>query len=103
MTPSKQLTSAILQEAPIFLAMGEQEENVIKMFDVKSFDYHSSESLCEQSNNEFISFAKQRSQSDTERFGKIAKDVSEKRFGKFKETHEDQNERDRVNQERFIY
>jgi citrate lyase alpha subunit len=47
----KQLTSAILRKAPIFLAM---EENVIKMFDVKSFDYHSSESLCEQNNNEFI-------------------------------------------------
>ncbi|CAB3979842.1 Hypothetical predicted protein [Paramuricea clavata] len=54
----KQLTPAILRAAPIFLAMGKQEENVIKMFDVKSFDYHSSESLCEQNNNEFISFAK---------------------------------------------
>ena len=45
-----------------------------------------------------------RSQSDTERFGKLAKDVSEKRFGgKFNETHQDQNKRDRVNQETFIY
>ncbi|CAB3977936.1 Hypothetical predicted protein [Paramuricea clavata] len=178
-----QLTSAILREAPVFLAMGEQEENVIKMFDVKSFDYHSSESLCEQNNNEFISFAKHlnrgnlsfprhrcceyiafkervrdnkerfknfwfveneahqitwntsnvlccfqktehglhegipdlveiikiclvmsRSQSDIERFGKLAKDVSEKRFcRKFNETHQDQNKRDRVTQETFIY
>ncbi|CAB4020272.1 mimitin, mitochondrial, partial [Paramuricea clavata] len=117
----KQLTSEIVREAPIFLAMGEQEENVIKMFDVKSFDYHSSESLREQNNNEFISFAKHlnlsfqvtfhfhdtaavKSQSDTERFGKLAKDVSEKRSGgKFNETHQDQNKRDRVNQETFIY
>ena len=45
-----------------------------------------------------------RSQSDTERFGKLAKDVSGKRFGgKFNETHQDQNKRDRVNQETFIY
>jgi hypothetical protein len=54
----KQLTSAILREAPIILAMGKQKENVIKMFDVKSFDYHSLESLCEQNNKKFISFAK---------------------------------------------
>ena len=38
---------------------------------------------------------------DTEQFGKLMKDVSEKRFGgKFNETH---NKRDRVNKETFIY
>ena len=44
------------------------------------------------------------SQSDTERFGKLTKHVSEKGFGgKFNETHLGQNKIDRVNQETFIY
>lgn len=45
-----------------------------------------------------------RSQSDTERFGKMMKDVSDKRFGgKFNETHYEKEKRDRVNEETFIY
>jgi hypothetical protein len=36
--------------------------------------------------------------------GKLMKDVSEKRFGgKFNEMHHDQDKRDRVNEETFIY
>jgi hypothetical protein len=192
----KQLTSSILREALSFLGMSEQETNVVKIFDVKSFNYHDERSLREQYNDNFISFARHlnmgnlsfprnscseicagvnctcfldqyitfkkrvrdnkerfrnawflenearqitwnttnvlcyfqkfehglhegipdvveiieiclvmsRSQSDTERFGKLTKDVSEKRFGgKFNETHLGQNKRDRANQETFIY
>lgn len=53
----KQLTSAISREASTFLAQGEQEQRVVKMFDVKSFDYHNPESLSRQFNEEFVSFA----------------------------------------------
>ena len=54
----KQLTSSILREAPSFLGMSEQETNVVKIFNVKSFNYHDERSLREQYNDNFISFAR---------------------------------------------
>ncbi|CAB3981984.1 Hypothetical predicted protein [Paramuricea clavata] len=45
-----------------------------------------------------------RSQSDTEKAGKLMKDISDKRFGgKFNEAHHEKGKRDRVNEETFLY
>ena len=192
----KQLTSAILREAAAFLAPGKRERDIVKMFDVKSFDFHDPDKLSQQYNDEFVSVARHfndgmlsfpespcsplcggvkcecllnqfktfkervrdnkdrfkdvwfteneagqvkwdtttvlsyfhrveyglhedipdlveiieiclimsRSQSDTERVGKLTKDVSDKRFGgKYNEAHKEQGQRDRVNEETFIY
>jgi hypothetical protein len=192
----KQLTSAILREGATFLAQGEQERDIVKMFDLKSFDFHDPGSLSQQFNDEFVSVASHlnkgtllfprnpcsplcggvkclcllnqfktfkervrdnkdrfrgvwfvvnetgqvkwnittvlsyfhkieyalhedipdlaeiieiclvmsRSQSDTERAGKLMKDVSDKRFGgKFNEAHHEKGKRDRVNEETFLY
>ena len=54
----KQLTSAILREAAAFLALGERERNIVKMFDVKSFDFHDPDKLSQQYNDEFVSVAR---------------------------------------------
>ena len=53
----KQLTSAILQEAAIFLALNQQEQHIVNIFDVKSFAYHNPERLREQYNEDFLIFA----------------------------------------------
>ena len=53
----KQLTMAILQEAPRFLGLSEQEQHIVSMFDVRSFDYHNPETLREQCNSDFLAFA----------------------------------------------
>ena len=193
---TKQLTTAILAEAAAtFLAQGEQERDIVKMFDIKSFDFHDPDNLSQQFNDEFVSVASYlckgtltfprnpcsplcggtkchcllnqfktfkervrdnkdrfkdvwfvvneagqvkrntttvlsyfhkieyglhedipdlaeiiemclimlRSQSDTERVGKLMKDVSDKRFGgKYNEAHYEKGKRDRVNEETFI-
>ena len=53
----KQLTSAILRESATFLAPGEQERGIVKVFDVKSFDFHDPEKLSQQYIYEFVSVA----------------------------------------------
>ena len=53
----KQLTSAILRESATFLAPGEQERDIVKVFDMKSFDFHDPEKLSQQYNYEFVSVA----------------------------------------------
>jgi hypothetical protein len=53
----KQLTSAILREGATFLAQGEQERDIIKTFDLKSFDFHDPGSVSQQFNDEFVSVA----------------------------------------------
>ena len=50
----KQLTSAILRESATFLAPGEQERDIVKVFDVKSFDFHDPGKLSQQYNYEFV-------------------------------------------------
>ena len=51
-----------------------------------------------------ICLAMSRSQSDTERCGKLLKDVSENRFGgKYNETYHGENKMDQVNEEMFLY
>jgi hypothetical protein len=191
----KQLTTAVLEKAPRFLSLTEQEQHIVNMFNIRSFNFHNPVSLREQFNSDFLAFASHlnnsklpfpreccgeactgikcsclldqyitfkerfrdnkdrfedawfteneagqvrwnitsvlsyfqktefglheqipdvveiieiclmsRSQSDTERFGKLMKDVSEKRFGgKFNEMHHDKDKSDRVNEETFIY
>ena len=54
---SSKLTSAILRESATFLAPGEQERDIVKVFDVKSFDFHDPEKLSQQYNYEFVSVA----------------------------------------------
>ena len=45
-----------------------------------------------------------RSQSDTERVGKLTRDISDKRFGeKYNEAHKEKGKNDRVTEETFIY
>ena len=51
------LTSAILRKASAFLALSEQEQHIVNMFDVRSFDFQDPESLREQYNEEFLLFA----------------------------------------------
>ena len=51
----KQLTSAVLREAATFLAPGERERDIVKLFDVKSFDFHDPDKLSQQYNDEFVS------------------------------------------------
>jgi hypothetical protein len=48
----KQLTTAVLKEAPRFLALTEQEQHIVNIFDIRSFI-----SLREQFNNAFLAFA----------------------------------------------
>ena len=52
-----QLTSAILRETSAFLALSEQEQHIVNMFDVRSFNFQDPESLREQYNEEFLLFA----------------------------------------------
>ena len=40
-----QLTSAILRETSAFLALSEQEQHIVNMFDVRSFNFQDPESL----------------------------------------------------------
>ena len=54
----KQLITAILAEAATFLAQGEQERDIVKMFDIKPFDFHDPDSLSQQFNDEFLSVAR---------------------------------------------
>ena len=54
----KQLTSVILREAAAFLVPGEQERDIVEMFDVKSFDFHDPDKLSQQYNDEFVSVAR---------------------------------------------
>ena len=53
----KQLTSAVLRESATFFAPGEQERDIVKVFDVKSFDFHDPEKLSQQYIYELISVA----------------------------------------------
>ena len=53
----KQLTSVILREAATFLAPGEREHDVVKMFDGKSSDFHDPDKLSQQYKGEFVSVA----------------------------------------------
>jgi hypothetical protein len=54
----KQLTmTAVLKEAPIFLALTEQGQHIVNMFDIRSFNFHNPVSLREQFNNEFLALA----------------------------------------------
>ena len=52
-----QLTSAILRKASAFLALSEQEQHIVNMLDVRSFNFQDPESLREQYNEEFLLFA----------------------------------------------
>ena len=51
------LTTAILREASAFFALSEQEQHIVNMFDVRSFNFQDLESLREQYNEEFLLFA----------------------------------------------
>jgi hypothetical protein len=53
----KQLTTAVLKEAPRFLALTEQEQHIVNMFDMRSFNFHNHLFLREQFNNAFLAFA----------------------------------------------
>jgi hypothetical protein len=46
---------AVLKEAPRFLALTEQEQHIVNMFDIRSFNFHNPVSLHEQFNNAFFS------------------------------------------------